>query len=77
MLFGIKFTFFFHQIIVFSIIFVVNCATGGAGYEFDEHHDEHEQADDAETLDEPPLPTTHTSIHKTIVKHVKVSHFYQ
>lgn len=52
--------------LVFSIVFIGNCVTDGTAYEFDG------QLDDEDTF-EPPLPTTHTTIHKTVVKHVKVS----
>lgn len=53
--------------IVFSIGFIGNCVTDGTAYEF------HGQLDDVDTFDEPPMPTTHTSIHETVVKHLKVS----
>lgn len=41
---------------------MVNCAA----YEFDG------QLDDVDQFSDTPLPTTHTSIHKTIVKHIEV-----
>lgn len=51
---------------VFAIVIVANCVADCIAYEFDG------QVDDANTFGEPPLPTTHTSIHKTVVKHVNV-----
>lgn len=59
------------QIIFFPIVFIANFVTDGVAHEFDVH----EELDDINTFDEPPLPTAHTSIHKTIVKHVNVSNF--
>lgn len=55
---------------VFAIVIVANCVADCIAYEFDG------QVDDANTFGEPPLPTTHTSIHKTVVKHVNVREVY-
>lgn len=57
---------------IFAIVIIANCVADCIAYEFDG------QLDDVDTFGEPPppLPTTHTSVHKTVVKHVKVRSVY-